>query len=113
MSKDKTEYANSVDVQKLRAELDRIHKKKQSSGESASSLAQQRRMAAEGLGCHKVALAIVERIDGMSDEQLSDFLRSFEVLMDASMPDWKARVGDLFDQSRNAAAEMDSEMEVS
>lgn len=110
MAKDKQEYADSVDAQKLRAELDRIHKKKQGSGESSSALAQQRKMAAEGLGCHKVALAMVERIDGMSDEQLGDFKRSFDVLYAACAPDWELRTKDLVDRAEDSARDMETEI---
>lgn len=101
----------AVDAQKLRAELDRIHGKKKASSESSSGLGQQRKKAAEGLGCDSDALSMIERIDGKSDEKIADFLRSFRPLYEAMLPDWEARMSDLFSKAQQDASEMDAELQ--
>lgn len=101
----------TIDAQKLRAELDRIHGKKQSSGESSSALAQQRKMAAEGLGCQKDALSLIERIDGFSDDKLADFMRSFEPMFEAMLPQWQDRILDMVDKAEAEAEQMDAELQ--
>ena len=99
-----------VDAQKLRAELDRIHQKGQSSREGSSALGQQRKAAAETLGCHKDALSIVERIDAMSDDKLSDFMRSFQPMFEAMHPQWIDRISDMVDEAEKETEQMDADL---
>lgn len=96
----------SLDLQKLRSSLDRIHGKATSSSESSSSLGQQRKQEVETLGCHKDALSIIERIDKMSDEKLGDFLRTFEPMIEGMLPQWRERFQDMVDKASDQAGDM-------
>ena len=104
MPKDMQDKEFSLDLQKLRGSLDRIHGKATSSSESSSSLGQQRKQEVETLGCHKDALSMIERIDRMSDEKRADFLRSFQPMFDGLMPQWDEDMQDMLDK---AAAQSD------
>jgi len=89
MPKDMNQLAEfSLDLQKLRSNLDRILKKKQAGSERSSQLGKYRKSVVDELGCHKDALSIVERIDGMSPEQKADFLRSLQLMFEALLPQW-------------------------
>lgn len=100
----------SVDAQQLRAELDRIHQKKQSSGEASSALGQYRKQVAESIGCHKDALAIIEKIDAMSDVKLSDFMRTFRVLYEVMAEQWDDRVSDMLDALDKQSSDMENDL---
>ncbi len=99
-----------IDAQALRGELDRIHDKAQSSSESSSTLGQQRKKAAETLGCHKDALSIIERIDNMSDDKLADFLRSFRPMYAAMMSQWEEKLSDMLNKLDAENSEMDKDL---
>ncbi|WP_406646912.1 hypothetical protein QEZ52_00420 [Aliisedimentitalea scapharcae] len=100
----------TVDTQKLRGALDRIHGKATSSSESSSSLAQARKQEAESLDCHKDALSIVERIDKMSPDKKADFLRSFSPMFSALLPQWEGEFKDMVDKANEQAGEMEGAM---
>lgn len=110
MPKDTLHEEFEVDAQKLRSELDRIHDKATSSSESSSALGQLRKQVAEGLGCHKDALSIVERIDKMSDQKLSDFMRSFAPMYEVMAPQWQEKIADLVDRAEAQTSEMEKDM---
>ena len=101
----------TVDSQKLRAALDKIHQKAQASSERSSALGQERKSAAEKLGCHKDALAIIERIDGMSEDKLGDFWRSFWPMIDAIRPELEERIKDMVDKMDAQTSDMEGDLE--
>lgn len=101
-----------IDPEQLANELHRIHQKKLSSSETSSALGHMRKTAAEQMGCNKEALAMVERIDGMSEDKLGDFLRSFLPMVQARSPEWLNRVRDLVDRAEAEADEMAGELDV-
>jgi acetylglutamate synthase len=98
------------DLQKLRSKLDGIHDKSKSSSESGSALTQARNQAAEALGCHKKALSICEDIDKMSDDKLSDFMRSFLPMFEGLCPEWMDRIQDMVDKAEAQTADMEGSM---
>ncbi len=100
----------TVDMQKLRSALDRIHKKATASSESSSALAQSRKKEVEALGCHQDALSIIERIDKMSPDKKADFLRSFSVMYAAISPQWEEEFKDMVDKANEQAGQMEGEM---
>lgn len=96
------------DAQKLRAALDVIHDKKRGSGESSQKLSKERKEQAERLGCERDALALIERVDGMSEEKRADFLRTFVPMFEALMPDWEDKMRDMVDQAQAINREMEA-----
>lgn len=106
MPKDMQDKEFSLDLQKLRGSLDRIHSKATSSSESSSSLSQQRKQEVETLGCHKDALSIIERIDKMSEDKRADFLRSFQPMFDGLMPQWEEEMQDMLDKASAQSDDM-------
>lgn len=87
----------TVDAQKLRSDLDKVHNKKRASSESSSALGQLRKSTVEGLGCHKDAFASIEKIDAKSEEDRADYLRSFIPMFEAMLPDWQEEMADMLD----------------
>lgn len=110
MPKDMQNEAFMVDLQKLKSDLERIHNKKRASSESSSALGQLRKQVIEGLGCHKDAMTMIERIDSMSDELRADFLRSFEVMFGAMLPHWKEQLQDMVDKANAQKSDMEGAM---
>jgi len=110
MPKDMAKDEFTVDTQKLRSALDRIHTKATSSSESSSTLGQQRKQEVESLGCHKVALSLIERIDRMSPDTKADFLRSFSPMFSALLPQWEGEFKDMVDKAEDQAREMEGAM---
>lgn len=115
MPKDTTKIDNQlieVDPNALLKELERIHNKKQSSSEASSALGHLRKTSAEQLGCHKDALSMIERIDGMSEDKLMDFMRSFQPMYQAMWAaKWSNVLGDMVDQMEAESEDMDSDMD--
>ncbi|GAA6162595.1 hypothetical protein NBRC116590_02990 [Pelagimonas sp. KU-00592-HH] len=106
MAKDMNQEEFTLDLQKLRSELDQLHNKATASSESSSALGQRRKQAYESLGCHKDALSVIERIDKMSPDKLADFLRSFEPMFSGLLPQWKEQYQDMVDKANAQSDDM-------
>ena len=108
MPKDTLDSADefTVDLQKLRSELDSLHNKARASSESSGDLGQRRKQAVDSLGCHKDALSIIERVDRMSDDKRADFMRSFGPMFDAMRPQWDEAAQDMVDKAEAQSDEM-------
>lgn len=101
----------ALDAQKLRANLDRILAKKKTSSEKSSQLGKYRKGVVDEMGCHKDSLSICERIHTMSPEEKGDFLRSFQPMFEALLPQWTEEFTDMVDKANAQSDEMAGAMD--
>ena len=85
MPKPKPDTKNTefkVDPAKLQGEIDQLNQLKKAVDERNGKLRAKIKLILETKGYHSQALAIVRKIDKMSETEMADFMRSFKPMFD-------------------------------
>ena len=103
MAKAKTEEPTTneftVDSEQLQSYLDSLSDDSKAIGEATGTLRANLKAILETEGYHKAAMAMVRKIDAMSETQQADFLRTFKPMFDAMFDAyWSSAQVDLLDE---------------
>lgn len=103
MPRDTADIGDNSDIEigydDLQAILDRLADKKDAVSEATGRLRSEIKEVIETRGFHKGALAVIRKIEDMSETARADFLRTFDPLFEVMyLGKWKEESANLLDQ---------------